>query len=164
MIDAARARVYAAEHQVRRLFDSAETHGVRTVHTFGSSLTLPVERRFASVESVQTYVDAVLGLSWVRADYPGAATPVAVRARRGRGKAHYEPLPPTIAVPLHDGDGAWALRELVVLHEIAHHLAADDVGHGARFVGCFTALVSEIVGPEAGLVLRGALHEAGAIG
>jgi len=159
MNDTGRSRVYAAEAQVRALFDSADEHGVRTVHTHGSALELPVERRFASVESLQAYIDAALALNWVRAQWPRAATAVRVRARRGQGGAHYEARPPVIAVPLH----AWALRELVVLHELAHHLVwGTDDGHGPVYVTCYTELVSEIVGPEAGFVLRTALHEAGA--
>jgi putative metallohydrolase (TIGR04338 family) len=54
------------------------------------------------------------------------------------------------------------MRELVVLHELAHHLTPDDPGHGAQFVGALLTLVAEIIGPEAALVLQAALHENGA--
>lgn len=161
-VDSKKSRVYAAEQQVRLLFDSAESHNVRTVQVQGSTLTLPVERKFGSVESVQSYVDAVLALNWVRERY-AAPTPVAVRARRGQALAHYDALPPTIAVPLHERNRAWALREMVVLHEIAHHLAPSSASHGRQFVDCFIELVTEIIGPEAGLVLRSAMHENAAV-
>ena len=49
----------------------------------------------------------------------------------------------------------WALRELVVLHEIAHHLCGPDgPAHGPRFTATFCALAAAVMGPEAGHVLR----------
>ena len=104
-----------------------------TVDVAGSRLTLPVERRFASADSVQDYVDRVLALSWVRTQWPRAAVPVRVRERAGDAQAHYERDPAVIAVPGYRANAAWALRELVVLHELAHHLAdcATDGGRAA---------------------------------
>ncbi|HEX7426798.1 MAG TPA: TIGR04338 family metallohydrolase, partial [Mycobacterium sp.] len=51
--DTQRSKVYAAEEFVRILFDRAGEHGNRTIDFFGTSLTLPPEGRFASVETVQ---------------------------------------------------------------------------------------------------------------
>jgi putative metallohydrolase (TIGR04338 family) len=156
--------VYAAESLVCRIFDTADRTDTRTVELHGSTFTLPVERRFASVDSVQRYVDQVLGLAWVRATWPQrSASPVTVRPRGGQSKAHYERLTATIAIPPHARNRAWALRELVVLHELAHHLAADaePAAHGAEFVDRLLTLVGEIVGPEAAFVLRAALHDDG---
>lgn len=153
--DSQRSRVYAAEAFVRRLFDRAAEHNSRAVDFFGEPITLPPEARFGSLESLQRYVDEVLDLPGVleRWSHPG---PIAVRARRGAFAAHYENADGrgAIAVPDHRGTG-WALRELVVLHEIAHHL--DDSGgpaHGPEFVATFCALASAVMGPEAGHVLR----------
>ena len=162
--DSQRARVYDADQLVRRVFDGADEHGVRELELFGSKITLPVERKFASVESIQTYVDAVQGLNWVKAQWDRASVPVTVRARGGERAAHYESSTATIAVPLHRGGTAWALREFVVLHELAHHLAPLDpelAPHGPEFVGRYVELVGEIVGAEAGLVLRTTMSECG---
>ncbi len=162
--DRHRARVYAAESLTCRVFDTADRTSARTVELYGSTLTLPVERRFASVESVQHYVDQVLALAWVRATWPDrAGVPVTVRSRGGQSRAHYEQLTATIAIPLHAHNRAWALRELVVLHEVAHHLAADAqaASHGPEFLDRLLTLVGEIVGPEAAFVLRTALHDNG---
>ncbi|MGY2063581.1 TIGR04338 family metallohydrolase, partial [Nocardia gipuzkoensis] len=104
------------------MFDRADEAGVRTVELHGSQITLPIERRFASVESVQNYADRVLALNWVRAQWDRAAAPVTVRSRAGTTAAHYESDRAVLAVPLHTRGSAWALRELVVLHELAHHL------------------------------------------
>ena len=159
--DRQRSRVYDAEALVRRIFDRSVDYPV--VDVAGSHLTLPPERKFASLESVQTYVDAVLALGWVRARWPRAAVPVLVRARAGQSRAHYERFPGTIAIPLHEGGHAWALRELVVLHELAHHLAddADEAAHGADFTGRMVELVGGIVGDEAAFLLRVTLLESG---
>ena len=49
--DAQRSRVYDAEQQVRTMFDRADQRGLRTIEIHGSTVTLPVERRFASLDS-----------------------------------------------------------------------------------------------------------------
>lgn len=161
--DLQRSRVYQAESLVRRVLDRADA-GSPTVQLHGSTLTMPIERRFASVESMQRYVDLVLRLNWVRTAWPGrAGVPVTVRERRGQTSAHYERATATIAIPPHEHNRAWAMRELVLLHEVAHHLAPSRIApsHGPEFVDRFTTLVTEIVGPEAGLLLRSAMHDCG---
>jgi putative metallohydrolase (TIGR04338 family) len=128
---------------------------------FGSRVAVPDDRKFGDIDSVQRYVDAVLALDWVRRAAPTqAALPVRVRARNGAARAEYEFATRTIAVPPHRVGGRWAMRELVVLHELAHHLAAEP-GHGPAFVGVFLQLVEELVGPEAGFLLRSAFLDAG---
>jgi putative metallohydrolase (TIGR04338 family) len=156
--DPGRAAVYDAEGQVRALLERADATGHRTARVGGATLTLPVERRFGDVADVARYVEAVQALGWVRRLWPAAA-PVRVRSRAGARMAHY--ADGVIAVPPRARGGAWALRELVVLHELAHHLAPGD-RHGPEFVGVFVELVGRIVGPEAGQVLTVCLYEAGA--
>ncbi|MFC9433496.1 TIGR04338 family metallohydrolase [Nocardia sp. NPDC057030] len=155
--DTQRAKVYDAEQLVRGMFDRADEHGSRTVELYGSHLTLPIERRFASVESVQSYADKVLALNWVRGQWDRAGTAVRVRSRAGTTAAHYEAEDAVLAVPLHTGSRAWALRELVILHELAHHLEANAgavAPHGPEFCSRYLELVDGVIGPEAALVLR----------
>jgi putative metallohydrolase (TIGR04338 family) len=151
--DGQRAKVYAAEQFVRTLFDRVHEHGNGTVEFFGANVTLPPEARFASVESVQHYVDDVLRLPSVRERWP-VVEPLTVRARRGVTAAHYEHdgHGATIAVP--DRHTTWALRELVVLHEIAHHLCRAEPAHGPEFVASFCELAGAVMGPEVAHVLR----------
>ncbi len=151
--DEQRARVYAAEQFVRTLFDRVHEHGNGTVEFFGANITLPPEARFASVDSVQRYVDDVLAHPSVRTRWP-AAEPLTVRARRGATAAHYEydGTVATVAVP--ERQTTWALRELVVLHEIAHHFSRAEPAHGPEFVATFCALTDAVMGPEVGHVLR----------
>jgi putative metallohydrolase (TIGR04338 family) len=139
---------------VRTLFDRAVEHGSPTVEFFGVQLTLPPEGRFASVESVQRYVDDVLALPAVRQHWPGVS-PARVRPRRAATAAHYENRDGAgvIAVPDRDTAG-WAMRELVVLHEVAHHLCRGLPPHGPEFVATICTLAELVMGPEVGHVLR----------
>ena len=151
--DTQRAKVYAAEEFVRTLFDRASERGNRAVEFFGTNLTLPPEARFSSVETVQRYVDDVLALRSVRERW-AAAAPLTVRPRRGLTAAHYERDDDgaTIAVP--ERRTSWALRELVVLHEVAHHLCDVHPPHGPEFVATFCELTEAVMGPEVAHVLR----------
>lgn len=145
---------------MQRIFDRSADYPV--VDIAGSRLTLPVERHFATIESVQAYVDAVLGMTQVRARWPRAEFPVAVRERTGPNQADYLRLGAVIAVPTHSGNRAWALRELVILHELAHHLAdEEEEAHGPDFAARLVALTSEVVGSEAGFLLRITLWDNG---
>jgi putative metallohydrolase (TIGR04338 family) len=152
--DTQRAKVYAAEEFVRTLFGRAAEHGNRVVEFFGTQLTLPPEGRFASAPSVQRYVDDVLAHPAVLARWPAVGA-LTVRARRGATAAHYERAADhgaTIAVP--DRHSTWALRELVVLHEVAHHLCDAEPPHGPEFVTTFCELTELVMGPEVAHVLR----------
>lgn len=152
--------MYEAENLVHRIFDRSATYPV--VEIAGSRLTLPPERRFGDLRATQGYIDRVLALRWVRRSWPRAALPVRTRERAGSGQAHYERAGAVMAVPTHRTGSGWALRELVILHELAHHLGADDeVPHGGAFVGRLIELVDGVVGPEAALLLRVSMLDVG---
>ncbi|BBX10604.1 TIGR04338 family metallohydrolase [Mycolicibacterium aichiense] len=152
--DSQRSRVYAAEEFVRTLFDRAAQHSSRTIDFFGTQLTLPPEGRFASIPSVQRYVDEVLALPAVTARWPDPG-PLSVRPRRAATAAHYENVDGTGVIAVPDRSAAdWAMRELVLLHEIAHHLTPQGAAHGPAFVATFCELAALVMGPEVGHVLR----------
>lgn len=152
--DSQRAKVYAAEEFVRMLFDHAAQHGSRSVDFFGTQLTLPTEARFGSLQSVRRYIDDVLALPPVRARWPDAG-PLAVRARRAATAAHYEHRDGAGVIAVPEGRADWAMRELVILHEVAHHLCHDSAPpHGRAFVATMCDLAGLVMGPEAGYVLR----------
>lgn len=148
--DFQRQRVYDAENVLRRLYDTADQIGNPVITVGGITLTLPPEARFASIESVQVYLDRVLALPAL-AHYPRAAVPVTVRERRSDAKAHYELRGAVIAVP--NTLGSWAMRETVVLHELAHHLAYGDQ-HREHFAATYLTLLGAVMGPEVELALR----------
>jgi putative metallohydrolase (TIGR04338 family) len=151
--DAQRGLVYDAEHLVHRLLDRSAEFPV--IELAGSRITLPVERRFASLDAVQHYLDRVRALPSVARRWPRAALPVTARERQGQGRAHYERPVAVIAVPGVTHGSQWALRELVVLHELAHHLADDaEPAHGGAFVARLVELAEIVMGAEAAFLLR----------
>lgn len=156
--DRSRSAVYAAEDQWARQLARGGT-----VDFFGSPLRIPEERRFADIDSVQAYVDAVLSLIGVVTHWPGVG-PVRVRERSGDRRAHYSDG--VIALPLRGLVGErWAARESVVLHEVTHHLVAQTrpgaAAHGPEFCGDEIRLVEIVLGPEAALLLRASFDGAG---
>ena len=138
MADTGRQDVYSAELQFRRIL---KTPGA-LIEIVGTTIVTPDERKFGRVEDIQSYVDKVL-------DYVGHPVPVTIRERKGHTYAHYDHGSLTIAVP----DNLWALRESVVLHELAHHMS-PETGHGPAFRSTFTDLVEQVMGPEARFLLQ----------
>ena len=144
--DRQRARVYAAEQAWAMRLDAARL-GARRAVVAGSSIVLPVELRFGSLDAAARYADDLL----TRWEVP----PVVVRARRGQARAHWE-APGTVALPWPERGEAWAMREAVVLHELAHHLAFHldgEPGHGPAFPARLLDLVVAALGEHAAFVL-----------
>jgi putative metallohydrolase (TIGR04338 family) len=157
--DPQRSRVYEAEGLLAAMIDRRADFPIAMA--FGSRVVVPEDRKFGDIDSVQRYVDAVLQLGWVlRLAADRAGLPVRVRARAGATRAEYDWTTHTIAVPPHRVGGRWAMRELVILHEVAHHLTSGEP-HGAAFVATFVRLVDELVGTEAAFLLRSSLLEVG---
>lgn len=149
MRDSQKSRVYHAENIIRQALDFSLDNPVYTIE--GITLTLPPEGKFSSVEDVQRYVNRVTAMPSVVEEF--GVFPVKVRPRKGQKVAHYNSFPPTIAVP--ENGTRWALRELVVLHELAHHYDRSHSGsHGPGFVDTMITLVSLVMGPEMGLLAR----------
>jgi putative metallohydrolase (TIGR04338 family) len=160
--DAQRQRLYDAEEQVCRQLDYAAA-GARLVEVAGSTITVPLERKLGSLAAAGAYADAVRRSPAFAALFPAAAAvPVRVRPRAGGRAATYE-APDTIALHEPATGLAWALRELVVLHELAHHAHHHErlpgPLHGAAFAGAFRRLVGEVLGPEVALLLTAAYAE-----
>lgn len=144
-------RVYDAENTLMFLLDTG-TAG--TVEFLGSALTLPVERRFGDLAGVRRYLAEVQARPWGHGSVPEPG----VRVRKGHTKAHWESG--VIALPDGIGDRGWAMREVVVLHEYAHHVAWFEqgaVGHGTVFRGVYLDLLEHAIGPEAAFVMRAGL-------
>jgi putative metallohydrolase (TIGR04338 family) len=133
---------YRAEDRLQRWLVTASPSITVDVTTY----TPEREARFVAPADVQRYVDRVL--QHLRAgskDYGGAEyEPVRVRPRRGNTRAEYGAG--VMAIPPFEAGGSWALRESVILHELAHHLAGAD-GHGAAFRATFIRLLEDIGKP-----------------
>ena len=150
MRDSQRSRVYEAENAWALQLDAAR-RGAPRATVAGSSVLLPSELLFGTLESAQQYADRALP------SYP----PVVLRPRKGPRQAHWEP-PGVIALPVPTHGQAWALRESVLLHELAHHAAfhsQEVMDHGPTYRACMLDLVGQALGPEAALALRVAYGE-----
>lgn len=162
-VDRGRGAVYQAEDTVARVMARAD----RRVRVSGDVLVLPAIVSFATIESMQGFVDHILAAPSTTSHGPHAG-PVRVVPTRGFRRASYHRrigpsvgLPVAegqsrtgeIRVPLADPRGRWALTAPVLLHEIAHHLAGEP-GHGPSFRRILTHLYREHLGPGAGHLLR----------
>jgi putative metallohydrolase (TIGR04338 family) len=147
--DSQRARVYAAEEAWALHLDAAR-RGARKAVVGGSTLTLPEELRFGTLEAAQRYAE----------HHVEALPAVVLRTRKGQGAAHYSP-PDDVALPVPPYGEPWALRESVLLHELAHHVAFHTHGsadggllHGPSYTACMLDLVARALGEEAAFALR----------
>lgn len=147
-MDYQKGRVYSAEQSLRWFYDN--THD-NTVSIHGVVLQLEPEARYGDLRGVQAYVDRVTALPSVQAALGrGIVQRVAVRERKTDHHAHYRLG--TIAVHTQSGT-RWAMRELVILHELAHHFTRGN-GHGPEFVATFITLLDLVMGPQVAMALR----------
>ncbi len=153
--DAQRAKVYAAEEFVRTLFDRAAEHGSPTVEFFGTQSdasaggAVRLGRVGAALRRRRARASRRCAEQWPE------VSPLRVRARRAATAAHYENRDGAGVIAVPDRDTAdWAMRELVVLHEVAHHLCQVQPPHGPEFVATICTLAELVMGPELGHVLR----------
>ena len=152
--DGQRSRVYRAEDAWAARLDAAR-QGAVLATVAGRPLVLPGERRLGSLAAAADYLARVLALPGVVAA-AGTVEPPVLRPRRGARAAHWEP-PGTIAVPVPAHGEPLALRESVLLHELAHHVAvAGDLAdrHEAPFPAVVLLLVRAVLGEEAAFALR----------
>lgn len=141
--------MYAAEDTLMFMLDNGGSASF-----MGSSITLPVERRFGDLDGVRRYLAQVRVRPWGYGQTPQPE----VRLRKGHTRAHWSDG--VIALP--DGVGArgWAMREVVVLHEYAHHVTwhvHGVTGHGSDFLHVYLGLLDNAIGPEAAFVVRAGL-------
>lgn len=153
--DAQRAKVYAAEDQFSSLMNRG---GV--VEFFGTKLDIPAQKRFADLDSIRTYVQVLF------TQLNCNVKPPHIRERKGCAQAHYEFEKSVIAIPVSGRSAQWALREAVILHECAHHMAANlgsrgEPAHGPCFTACMLHLVQVALGDQARLLLSTGYLELG---
>lgn len=157
--DAQRARVYRAEDAWASRLDAAR-RGAALATIGGSAVLLPSELRFGTLDAASWYCQRLLAEPAVVAAV-GVIAPPGLRPRRGQRSAHWEP-PGVIALPVPAHGEPWALRESVLLHELAHHVGSATgmaVGHRAPFPAIVLLLVRAALGAEAAFALHVAYGE-----
>lgn len=146
-------RVYNAEFALRDIFSNCTVSRTAVVH--GTTVTLPDERRFGALETVQAYADAVIDMV---GHHYGVKPVKVIEGRKSlRRKAYWDW--DRIVLPKRDVT-SWAWREIVVLHELAHHMT-PGAGHNTEFCAAFVHLLKEIMGPEAGWLMTVLLADNG---
>jgi putative metallohydrolase (TIGR04338 family) len=162
--DGQRSRVYRAEDAWAGRLDAAR-RGAALATIGGSAVLLPAELRFGSLAAASAYAEQVLRLPPVAAlASSSTALPAPVlRLRRGQRAAHWE-RPGVVALPVPRHGEPWALRQSVLLHELAHHvgeLTGRAAGHRPPFPALVLLLVQAAMGDEAAFALRVAYGEEG---
>lgn len=133
------AKIYGPEWRVCNVLDTPEI----PFEMFGTTVTVPVERKFGHLDTVKAYVNHVCMNE-------NHTVPNVVINKRLKVHATYNWG--TISMPLPE-KGRWAWREAVVLHEIAHHFAPTN-DHGKDFQKIFAKLLDKYIGPEIGWVYQ----------
>lgn len=159
--DPDRSAVYAAEDQVAAWLDTLGPERT-TLTVDGHTFAPETEPRFTDPDTAARYVAQVLThLRDGGRDYRGRERQaVAVRPRRGHRAATYDFASATIAVPPFATGGRWALRGLVLLHELAHHLHGEP-GHGAAWRATLLRLLEDVGSPVIAELLQHAYAEQG---
>lgn len=167
---------YAAEDMVAAWIDEvdADDGTVRARLTAGGpahhvTFSPEAEPRFTRPEEVQPFVDAVLARLQAQAKQFGSryggreSRHVRVSPMHGFTRATYSNG--WISIPVRERGGAWALRGLVVVHELAHHLNIGDGAiidqHGDGFRTTMLQLLEDIGWVEIAAMLQAALREVG---
>lgn len=124
--------------------------------------------RWSRIRAAQDYVDRMVGSPWFAELWPHFLRGAVVRRGSGSVYSTNQPLdrsgpggrPTEGVVLLADG----ALRQEVLLHELAHLLAPPDCGHGAPFLHVQLELVRREMGFFAYVEYRRALERRPAAG
>lgn len=176
MSDPEKKSTYAAEDMVASWLDAVdpETGEVHVTLNAGGKQSRvfhpETEPRFSEVRDVGVFVRMVLDRLVAQSKLTGTNyrgrehKTVAVEAHWGWKKAKY--VAGSIYLPHRQSGGAWALRGLVVLHELAHHLNTGVDGaiidaHGEGFRRTYLQLLEDIGWTEISGMMRVAFHEVG---
>lgn len=144
--DFQRSLVYSAEHQLQWFYDNVE-HA--SINLFGVPLQLEPEVRYGDLRAIQAYVDRVITMPSVIAEF-GRYGRVFIRERKGDKAAHYR----VGVIAVNTKGSRWAMRETVLLHELAHHFAGTGCGHGPKFAAALVKLLELVMGPQAAMAQR----------
>jgi len=94
-----------------------------------------------SIQECQKFVNRVIARKSVIKVY--GKRRITVEAGRGGGRAFHDWSGRVISL------GVWARQPIVLLHEISHHLAPNNVLHGPEFVEIMLKLTRQVLGKEA---------------
>lgn len=161
--DIQKQNVYDAEHAYVIYMDlAAESEsGMVQAKIAGSTMTVSMDRKFSDLAGVQRYVDAITASPYINQKFPSiAGVKIAVDPRL-ESRSYYRNMNHQITLAGSKKSGRWAMREFVVLHELAHAATRHIGGHGPEFAAAFVELVEFAISPEVAYALRMSMYEAG---
>lgn len=161
--DIQKQNVYDAEHAYIIYMDMAadSDSGMVQAKIAGSTMTVSMDRKFSDLEAVQRYVDTLTSSAYVMSKFPSLAGVNIVVDPRLSSRSYYQSIGHKITLAGAKKSGRWAMREFVVLHELAHAATRNIGGHGPEFVAAFVELVECAISPEVAYALKMSMYEAG---
>jgi len=153
--DLAITTIYAAEDAVLKVLDQGGT-----VDFHGSTLDLSQIKVRRYTPSQVPFAKGMLHGMYQANRGPGVRedSPTLRISKRAYRRAVYQPGKHEIVMP----QSQWAWNDLVLMHELAHALTPHTgrgtrAAHGREWRKMYAALVSQAIGPEAGLLLMNGL-------
>lgn len=136
-----------ADRKLQALLDFVSETKDQRVIVAGTTMRLPFQRLFHSVERVQAYLDQVAAIPEVHGRWSQAYRPIVVRTSSKVSKPRYRRKKALLLLPA----SASSYRELAVLHQYAHHLSRDD--HGPQFLAAYRNLLNICSSAEAAMTM-----------
>lgn len=128
---------YETEKVIQAQVNMSNRIGVISRTAFGSTWPIPLEIKFVNLIEIQVYVDKIVASGWSHEKWPRKSKRVLVKPNllgtenQGIYSGHAYYRGNTIFIPEHGHGESEFMRELYVLHELAHHYGGTD--HGKRF-------------------------------
>lgn len=138
--------VYRAENHIMNVLDQASKMDNWQYTAFRSTFTLPRELKFGNLQNVQDYVDNLLDKPEIILMKPDPVRVIVIESR-------YEGIASMYSNKMALPDSPDFLRQLRVLHELAHYLSGSTA-HASKFREAYIRLVDHEMGPELALILR----------
>lgn len=155
--------LYEAQGQLMETVSRCNGMGIKTMSDSGASWPIPVEKMFETILEVQSYVDRLQADPAVQSAWPRKTRRIIVeeyltgRESEGVYQRTAEYRSGRLRLPPHGAHGrSQYLRELWVLHELAHYYDSDKgtSRHGPGFVHAYTTLISAAMDPLFGMYAR----------
>lgn len=150
---------YEIEEYILTTLEMCNRMGITSRTAFGSTWPMPKEVKFESLNEVQVYVDVLRTRGWAKEAWPRHTKRIMVHANKTgdedqgvyAGRAYHQNG--NIYIPEHGSGRSRFMRELFVLHELAHYFGSTQ-GHGEVFVATLMKLIESQMDPMFAMFYR----------
>ena len=150
---------YEVEDYILQMMDNAARFGITSREMYGSTWPIPHEVKFDTINEVQVYIDRIKISEWAKAEWPRHSKRVLVKphltGREDEGEYHGTAYHQdgVIYIPEHGAGHSRFMRELYVLHELAHYYSSDN-HHTDKFRATLIKLVENQIDPMFAMFYR----------